>query len=72
MNSESVQHRVGGSTESTESSKQKELRVHGPIHWRPEQRPFTRTWQPLPVLIYDMQYFRCVGKEGMNNYNDFN
>lgn len=48
--SESLQHLAGGSTGSTVSAKHKGLWLGGSVHWRPEQKPFTRTWQPLPVL----------------------
>lgn len=50
VKSESLQHHVGGSTGSTVSPAEKVLWLGGPVHWSPEQKPFTSTWQPLPVL----------------------
>lgn len=50
MNYESLQPPVGGSAGSRVSVRQKRLRLGRPVHWRPEQKPFTSTWQPLPVL----------------------
>lgn len=50
VNYESLQHHVGGSTGSTVFARQKGLWLGGPVQRGPEQKPFTSTWQPLPVL----------------------